>query len=263
MARGLLRDERMHLEPASDLARADALVGEALGPSGRDRRGSRASRRSASAHPSADGASVRTTTPSRGGAGDVTASPRVGHGEDRRLGSAHGELLDDGARDLFPVRPRRELLNLGGEVANVLADRLDERPACVAVGGGAEPRELLADPLGQLFFATSYVMKSPAFATAFASAESFLSPSPTSTRTVVGSRRGEVRLDLFDVGGLPRLDPVDDDERDSPPKRPSGCRPRRRRRRTPPRREGSRSRPHRSARAAVAARARSSAGRSP
>ncbi len=83
-------------------------------------------------------------------AGDVAASPRVGDGEDRRLGAADGELLDDGTRDRLAVRPRGELLDLGGEVADVLPDGLDERAAGVAVSGRAEPRELLADPLRQL-----------------------------------------------------------------------------------------------------------------
>src|SRR5689334_9263068 len=77
-------------------------------------------------------------------AGDVATSPRVRHGEDRRLAAAGGQLLDDGKRDRLAVRPRGELLDLGGEVADVLPDGLDERAAGVAVGGRAEPRELLA-----------------------------------------------------------------------------------------------------------------------
>src|SRR5262249_4605447 len=84
------------------------------------------------------------------GARDVTASPRVRDGEDRRLGSADRELLDDGARDLLAVRPGGELLDLGREIADVVSDRLDERSAGVAVGGRVKPRELLADPFGEL-----------------------------------------------------------------------------------------------------------------
>ena len=62
---------------------------------------------------------------------------------------------------------------------------------------------------------------SPAFATALASAESFFSPSPTSTSTVVGSRGGEVRLDLLDVRAFHASTPSTMTARDSPPKRPS------------------------------------------
>src|SRR5581483_4716224 len=139
LPRGLLRDERMDLEARRDLARAHALVREcrdlADAADVADERGDDP-RELARPRP------VRPLEQRLGGAErrrDVPASPRVGDGEDRRLGAADGELLDDRARDLLAVRPRRELLDLGGERADLVPDRLDESAARVAVGGGAEP----------------------------------------------------------------------------------------------------------------------------
>ena len=155
-------------------------------------------------------------------AGDVAAPPRVRDGEDRRLGAADGELLDDGARDRLAVRPRRELLDLGREIADVVPDRLDERAARVAVGRRTEPRELLADPLRQLLLARprTCALRRPC-ATAFASAESFLTPSPTSTRTVSGAGEARYASTSLTSAAFHASTPSTTTARDSPPKSPS------------------------------------------
>src|SRR5579871_824072 len=123
----------MHLEARRDLRRADAFVGERgdlahtadVADEGAD-----------DSHELSRARAVRALEQGLGLAesgGDVATSPGVRDREDRRLGPADGQLFDDGTCDRLPVRPRRELLNLGGEIADVVADGLDERATGVAV----------------------------------------------------------------------------------------------------------------------------------
>ena len=64
---------------------------------------------------------------------------------------------------------------------------------------------------GSSFFATSYACDLAGLAHRLRERGVLLEPVADEHEDGVGSRRGEVRLDLLDVGGLPRLDAVDDD----------------------------------------------------
>ena len=142
----------------------------------------------------------------------VAPSPGIGNREDRRLGPPDRELLDDRARDRLAVRPRGELLDLGGEVADVVADRLDERTARVAVGRSAEAGELLADPLGKLLL--RHVVSEDLAGLGDCLGERRVFLDPVADERENGRRRGsgEVRLELLDIRGLPGLHPVDHDK---------------------------------------------------
>jgi hypothetical protein len=193
----------VHLETRGDLARADALVGE---------RGDLPDAADVAHERGDDPDQLTRARPVRAleqrlgraeGARDVATSPRIRHGEDRRLGTADGELLDSGARDRLAVRPGRELHDLGGEVADVVSDSLDERAAGVAIGGRAEPRELLADPLWQLLLPHLVRVRLAGLRDGFRECGVLLEPVADEDEDGVGGGRDEVRLDLLDVGGLP------------------------------------------------------------
>ena len=144
--------------------------------------------------------------------GDVPPAPGVGDREDRRFGPPDGELLDRRARDLLAVRPRRELLDLGGEIADIVPDRLDERAARVAVDGRVEARELLADPVRKLFLRHVVGEELACLGDGLGERRVLLDPIPDEREDSGRSGSREVRLELLRIGRLPALDAVDDDE---------------------------------------------------
>ena len=185
---GLLADEGMNLQPACASARPNTLVHETRrlphSPTCPDERGDEPDQL-AGARP------VRAVEQRLGGAkrrGDVSPPPRVGHREDRRLGPSDGELLDGGTRDRLAVRPCRELLDLGREVADVLPDRLDERATSVSVGGAAKPRRTARRPISAAA-SSRRRRRGPGrpWRPPWRAPRRVLIPSPTSARTVVGA----------------------------------------------------------------------------
>ena len=140
---------------------------------------------------------------------DVSATPCVGDREDRRLGASDRELLDVHACDLLAVGPGRELLDLGGEIADVVSDGLDERTAGVTVGGRAEARELLGDPLGQLLFRDVVEEEVAGFRDCLG--EGGVPLDPIAEEGEDSGRRWscEIRLELLHVHRLPGLHAVD------------------------------------------------------
>ena len=116
---------------------------------------------------------------------EAAASPR-----------SRGELLDVVHADGIAARPGRDLVDLGRELLRVLADELDEQPARVGVDLDAALGELRRRPIsGTRRFGTSKTSTSPAFAQAFASAESFFSSAADEREHRVGrgARRGTRR----------------------------------------------------------------------
>ena len=111
-----------------------------------------------------------------------------------------------------PSRPGRELVDLAGELVQVVADELGEAAARRGVGLRAVDGELLGDPLWIARVWTSQISTSPVAATAFAIGESFFSSPPTSASVVPGA--GDLRYvgDRLRVRRLPRLDVLEDDE---------------------------------------------------
>ena len=182
------------------------------------------------------------------------------------LASARGrdELLDDGGRDALAGRPRRQLVDLGRELVEVVADEHDQRAACLRVGRRAVQLELLRRPSpGRPFFATSQISSSPVGATAFASGASFFSSPPTSASVVAGAGALRYAATAFASSAFHASTPSTTISRPSPAKSPSAfagchdvlagrvrCGVRARRR------------PARTGRAAAAGRGRPSAGRS-
>src|SRR5690349_20853867 len=79
-------------------------------------------------------------------AADVARAPRVCKATGRRLRTRCDEQIDVGIRYFVARCPRRELLDLPGELVEVVADEFGEPPA----GLGLRPRlvqlELVGDP---------------------------------------------------------------------------------------------------------------------
>src|SRR5262249_60210931 len=72
--------------------------------------------------------------------------PATRRGEVRRPAAGGAEPLDVLDADAFPGRPGRELVDLGRELVEILADELDEDTRCLLLDLRAVNLELLADP---------------------------------------------------------------------------------------------------------------------
>jgi hypothetical protein len=109
------------------------------------------------------------------------------------------------------VSARPELLDLGGEVAHVVSDGLDERAAGVAIDRSAEARELLSHPVRELLLGHLVHVHLPRLGNRLGEGRVLLHAVTDEREDRGRRRRCEVRLDLLHVRGLPGLDSVDDD----------------------------------------------------
>ena len=136
----------------------------------------------------------------------VALRPGVGERERRRLGERRDERLDLALADRLAAGPRRELVDLVGELVQVVADELDERGAGLGLGAGAGELELLRDPLRELPLGDREGEHLPDLRDRLR--ERRVGLQLLRDEREHGSRRRarEVRRDRLDVRGLPLVD---------------------------------------------------------
>ena len=208
----LLDVERMPLHPRSRLARAQTLLGQQLAVTHAadvadeqtDQRRHRARHRVAGALEQRLAGGQRSR--------EVAPPPRVGELVARHLRTAGGELLDLADTDGVAARPGRDLVDLGRELVRVLADDLDEQANRVRVDVHAAFGELLRHPLGDAAFRNVVDEDVARLRARLPERRVLLELGGDEREHGVGSGAREVRRDRLDVGGLPALDVLDDDE---------------------------------------------------
>ena len=142
---------------------------------------------------------------------EVARAPGVHDRPGGGLLGGRGEELDLAPADRLAGGPGGQLLDLGRESVDVLADDLDQRASGLAVAPEPRTRSNWArTQVGRSRgFGTSKASTSPALAQAPAATEPFSSPA-TSASTAPWHRVGEVAGDGLLVGFLPALDVLDD-----------------------------------------------------
>ena len=144
--------------------------------------------------------------------GDVARTPRVGEGEARRLGPPRDERLDISLRHVLAARPRGELVDLGCELVQVVADQLDQRAAALRVGGRAAQLELLRHPAGKAPLGHVPVQNLAGSRSDLRDRRVLLQFAGDERQGRRRRRRLQVRGDRLRVRGLPGLRLGDDDQ---------------------------------------------------
>ena len=143
---------------------------------------------------------------------DVTAAPGVGEDEGGNICARSDEQLDLVLADLVVSGPDGELLDLGGELLQVVADELDQGAG--GLGGRLDPvaRELLADPPRQLTLRDLVDQDNALLCQRLREGSVLAEAFADEREHRLGRGRRQIFGDRLSIGGLPALDLVDEHE---------------------------------------------------
>ena len=136
----------------------------------------------------------------------VPGAPGVGEGEVRRPGTRRDQPLDIGGGHALAGRPRRELVDLRGQLVEIVAHELDERPARLRLGGRAVELELVGGPTLQLLLRDVPEQHLALAGDRLRDRRVLLQLTADERERRRRRGRPEVGGDLLHVRGLPRLD---------------------------------------------------------